>query len=218
MLLQHVRKIMVIDCPNCDAKVDAKVLAQKVTGDHDGPDDSERFYFCQCPACSSILLAKAFFGQCSPDDFDYINPRLLWPVSEQSAPFSESIPKLVRKSLNEARTCCQARAYSASVVMSGRAIEAVCIEHKTKSRTLAGGIRELKAQGVIDGRLFDWSEALRERRNIGAHATEEDVSREDAEDVLNFAIAICEYVFVLSDRYKEFIVRSKKRKLPPGSS
>ena len=91
--------------------------------------------------------------------------------------------------------------------MCGRAIEALCAEHKTKSKNLSAGLKELRDKKIIDQRLFDWGEALREQRNIGAHANEEDISREDARDVLDFAVAICEYIFVLSRKYEDFRAR-----------
>jgi hypothetical protein len=97
--------------------------------------------------------------------------------------------------------CFNAKAYSACAVMCGRALEALCKENGAKNWQLAKGIKELKEKGIIDGRLFEWSEALRDRRNIGAHVTEEDISKEDARDVLDFTVAICEYVYVLTDKY-----------------
>ena len=45
---------------------------------------------------------------------------------------------------------------------------------------------------------------MRNLRNIGAHASAEHISREDARDVLDFAIAICEYVFVPAQKYVAF--------------
>ena len=71
---------------------------------------------------------------------------------------------------------------------------------------------ELKDKGIIDGRLYEWGNSLRERRNIGAHATDEEIIREDAIDVLDFTIAICEYVYVLTEKYEEFKAREAKRK------
>ena len=79
-----------------------------------------------------------------------------------------------------------------------------------------GDLQRAKDEVQIDGRLFQWGDALRERRNIGAHATEEDISGEDAKDVLDFALAICEYVFVLSERYADFQARSQKKKKKPN--
>ena len=56
-------------------------------------------------------------------------------------------------------------------------------------------------------------EALRNRRNIGAHASDENISREDASDILDFTIAICEYVYVLTQKYDEFKKREKKKQM-----
>jgi hypothetical protein len=95
--------------------------------------------------------------------------------------------------------------------MCGRAIEAVCATYKTKSKLLAAGLKELRDKGIIDKRLFDWADALRVLRNIGAHATEEDISREDARDLLDFSMAICEYVFVLAEKYDDFVERQTKK-------
>lgn len=69
------------------------------------------------------------------------------------------------------------------------------------------GLGELKAQGVIDQRLFDWAEALRKERNIGAHASDEDTTKENAQDILDFTVAIFDYVYTLSDKYAKYIAR-----------
>lgn len=202
---------MIIECNHCDAKVNAKVLGKKEFKEYETGHPIE-YLLGECPVCGSVLLGRSKFEQVGPEDYDMGPAERLWPVPPEKDTFDSSIPSLVRKSLHEARLCYRAKAYSACAVMCGRAIEAICKEHKTKSRNLAGGLRELKTKGVIDGRLFDWGEALRGRRNIGAHATEEDISREDAHDILDFGVAICEYVFVLSERYEEFIARERRKK------
>ena len=97
--------------------------------------------------------------------------------------------------------------------MCGRAIEALCKERIKKKQTLEKGLKELKDKVIIDNRLFEWGEALRHRRNIGAHATGEDVSAEDAADLLDFSIAICDYVYVLSAKYEKFKQREELDKL-----
>ncbi len=97
--------------------------------------------------------------------------------------------------------------------MCGRAIEAICVAHSSE-QTLHRGLQALRDSGVIDGRLFDWGDSLRQERNIGAHASGQNVSAEDAKDVLEFATAICEYVYVLSDRYESY----RKRKAGPDKT
>ena len=206
----NVRSIlMIIECSFCEAKVDATVISKK--GYQVRDDDSEPFmiYLLQCPVCSSVIVGGSDLLQISNDKSDWGPPERLWPNPIVTLHYS--IPAPSRKSIEEAQRCFHAKAYSACAVMCGRAIEAVCAEHKTKAKLLAGGLKELRDRGIIDQRLFDWAEALREQRNIGAHATGEDVSRVDARDVLDFSIAICEYVFVLSQKYEDFKARHAKK-------
>jgi hypothetical protein len=94
--------------------------------------------------------------------------------------------------------------------MCGRSIEGVCKHHDPKIKTLAGGIKRLREDGVIDDRIYGWGEALRENRNLGAHATTEKVAKADARDLLDFSVAICEYVFVLNAKFESFQKRRTK--------
>lgn len=72
---------------------------------------------------------------------------------------------------------------------------------------LAAGLKALLEDETIDKRLYTWGEALRNVRNFGAHATAERVQMEDARDVLDFAHAISEYVFVLNEQFDRFMKR-----------
>jgi hypothetical protein len=117
---------------------------------------------------------------------------------------------LVRHSIQEAEKCLTVRAYSACAVMCGRAVEALC-KDKVGSKNLSEGLKQLRANKIIDEKLYAWSEALRHERNIGAHANEEVTTWQDARDVLDFAIAISEYVYVLDEKYKAYLERKQKR-------
>ena len=133
-----------------------------------------------------------------------------WPhVDEQ---LHHNIPQIVRRSLEEAKRCHSAKAFTACAVMVGRAIEGMCKE-KVGVESLHAGLKALKEQGIIDEKLYRWGEALRAERNIGAHAGTESVSRQDASDVLDFAHAMAEYVYVLDEKYKEYL--SRKSPSPP---
>jgi hypothetical protein len=50
----------------------------------------------------------------------------------------------------------------------------------------------------VNKKLYEWADELREHRNLAAHATGTKFTRLDAEDIFDFARAICEYVFVLT--------------------
>jgi hypothetical protein len=194
---------MVIECPHCSAFVDGKILGQKEWGPDD-EGDPRKVALVECPNCHNVLLG---FTEIAPDangEWDWCRAIRLWP--KQATRLSSSIPREVRNSLKDARKCFDSEVYSASAVMAGRAIEAMC-KNKVGTKTLAKGLEKMKAQGLIDEKIFHWAEALREERNLGAHASGIDVSREDAQDVLDFATAICEYVYVLAAKYDDYINR-----------
>jgi hypothetical protein len=196
---------MLIECPRCDAKVDAKVLAsRRYHGEDEPPSETS---FLECPACQGCIVAER--EQLGPIEF---SPAIrLWPEASPSGSFNFFIPDLTRLSIEQAQKCFNASAYDACAVMCRRAIEAICAEHKTKSKNLVGGLKELRDKKVIDERLFEWGDALRQQGNIGAHASEESISREDARNVLEFARAICEYVFVLTAKYEQYQARQKAK-------
>ena len=187
----------------------AIVLAEK---DYPPTDDYDPFtiYFLECPVCHRTMVGHSEPIQVGPNDWDSSQPDRLWPKPKRFLDWN--IPLAVRRSIEEAQKCFKAQAYSACAVMCGRSLEALCKQHGAANWQLARGLKELKEKGIIDGRLFEWGESLRDRRNIGAHATDEDISQEDASDVLDFTIAICEYVYVLAAKYNAFKEREKKHK------
>lgn len=206
---------IVIDYPDCVTKVRADVLSKK---EYPPTDDYDPFiiYFLECPGCHRIILGCSDLIQVAIDDYEYDTPNRLWPQPEKSLDFS--IPKSVRSSIEDARSCFQAKVYSACAVMCGRALEALCKAHDAKQKYLGPGLKALKDKGFIDERLYNWGALLQERRNIGAHATDEVISREDAIDILDFTIAICEYVYVLTEKYEQFKERVAKRRQKKDSS
>ncbi|MFC1685197.1 DUF4145 domain-containing protein [Pseudomonadota bacterium] len=198
---------MIIECSHCESKVDGVVK-----GEVEGHDDEYPFPFktvlVECPICRNALLGMTEHIQTGPDNFEWDNLHRVYPEHESNLDWG--IPEIARNSLIEAKICYKAKAFSASAVMCGRTIEGVCNHHSTKSKTLAGGLKELKQKGIIDERLFEWGDELRKHRNIGAHATSEKISKEDAKDLLDFSSAICEYVFILNEKFNRFKERNKK--------
>jgi hypothetical protein len=123
---------------------------------------------------------------------------------------SASIPEKTRRDIIEARKCLSHGIYSASVVLCGRALERLT-KLKAPGKSMYEALAELKAQGVIDSRLFDWTNVLRKERNLGAHAGEEDVTKENAEDVLAFTVPIFEYVFTRRNTRSLWLARVVRR-------
>ena len=151
---------MLIECHSCEAVVDAKELCTNNAESQFITDLIVGLY--QCPSCSASLVGIRTGDESYPPKAERV-----WP--EPKSKFQESIPTPVRKSLEDAKRCYDAKVYSATAVMCGKAIEFIVCD-KTNKNNLFQGLKELKAKEIIDARLYEWSEALRKERNIGAHA------------------------------------------------
>ena len=197
---------MIIDCPYCDSKVDAQEKGH-VELDLDVAGVPSKISLLACKVCSNPLLGYTELVQIGHDDWEYGRLERYWPKPEGD--IDGEIPEIARVSLIEAQVCFKAKAYSACAVMCGRAIEGVCQHHDAKAKTLAAGLKSLKEKEIIDSRIFEWGEALRAARNLGAHASTDKVSKDDAKDLLDFSTAICEYVFVLNAKFERFKARQK---------
>jgi hypothetical protein len=146
----------------------------------------------------SVQMREDFGG---PNGFDDDEPGIYYPSPHRISP---TVPEELRREWGEARTCFDSKAYTACLVMVRRTLEGTCRDQGVSKRTLARSLEELKAQGLIDGMLADWADALRLAGNRGAHFTGESVSREDAEDALEFAEALLDHIYVLRQRFADF--------------
>jgi hypothetical protein len=198
---------MIIECYRCEARVDAKLIAQHEAWDEDDPDTFHT-YLLECPNCKTTLVG----GQYAFEENELTR---LWPSPEKYA--SHRIPEIIKSSIEEAQTCFKAGAYNACTVMAGRALEGVCRHFGTEKTYLGPGIRQLREKGLIDARLAKWAEELQRARNLSAHASGQRVSKQDAQDLLEFVNAICEYVFVLAQKFDEYITRRSSAAVPPSS-
>jgi hypothetical protein len=140
--------------------------------------------------------------------FDEDKPVFLYPAPRR---LSIAVPRKLRRAFEEARTCFDAKAYTATAVMVRRALEGTCADQGSTKRTLAESLKELQAKGKIDGVLAEWAELLRVVGNEGAHFTGDEVSSEDAEDALEFAEALLDHLYVLRKRFDDFKGRQERR-------
>jgi len=191
---------VVIDCPTCAVRVNAEVRGAV----HDDRSDSA-VVLARCPACKGPLFGVSQTSHGPDDDWSYDPAERLWP-EPAIIDVHLTIPASARRDIKDAQKCIAHGIYSAAVVLCGRALERL-VKERASGRTLAEGLANLKSKGIIDERLSLWATALRKERNIGAHATDEEVSKENAQDVLDFTIAIFEYVYTLAEKYAQFVAR-----------
>lgn len=200
---------MIVECSYCESKVDGKVLAEHESSG-DGDPIAFKVSLLECPVCKNAILAGQELYPAGTDDCEWDEALRLWPKPGKYLDWR--LPDLVRSSLGEAQKCYKAKVYSACAVMCGKVLESICSEYNTKNKFLAGGLKQLLDNQVIDKRIYEWGETLRKHRNVGAHATREKISKEDAEYLLDFANAICDYVFVLTNKFENFMKRKETDK------
>lgn len=198
-----MRSTVVIDCPHCSVRVKGDVRGVVTY------EDDAAHVLVACPSCGSALFGSSFLFRDENDTWSYDHAERLWPTPSL-VDLSPAIPEAARRDLKDAQKCIAHGIFSAATVLCGRALERLVAEKTGPGTTLARGLQALKESGAIDSRLLQWAEALRKERNIGAHASTEETTRENAEDVLDFSIAIFEYVYTLSEKYEKYIARKAK--------
>jgi hypothetical protein len=191
---------MLVECQHCEATVDGEVVASYEEYDEKS-DMTGKYSFLKCPRC------KRPFVMLQVDDGpDWDEPDRLYPPRENS--ISAAIPGAIRSAYEEARACYRGKAYTAATIMCRKTLEGICEEHKITGRNLASALKEMKDQGIIERRLFEWADALRISGNEAAHSVSVKISAQDARDILEFTNALLEYVFTFQDKFEQF----KKRR------
>lgn len=202
-----------IECPQCEAVVNAEVRGQIQEGPTDEGGGPWLVTLAECPQCQKPVVGFQEYISDEDGNISWTDPARLWPFPPVS--ISLRIPTEIRISLEEAQKCLRCQAHTASVVMSGRALEGVG-RHFYPSDTgkgpmLGAGLKKLYEDKIIDTRLYEWGKTLTEDRNLAAHPSGIHLTRDDAADVFKFASSICEYVFVLSKDFEEYMERRTRR-------
>jgi hypothetical protein len=203
-----------IECPGCEAVMGVSVKGEVIEPLNEEGGGPWKITLAVCPKCNGAIVGV--------EERDFLDewelPVRAWP--SPAINFNHKIPREIRDSLEEAHKCLKAKAYTASVAMSGRALEAIGRhffppgEHRQKPLMLRQSLDKLAATKVIDTRLHEWGLALQSERNLAAHPSGTNFNGQDAQDVFKFANNICEYIFVLTADFTEFDKRRGERSKP----
>ena len=197
---------MLVECQNCEAIVDGKVIASYQDYEQES-DMTGKYSFLSCPKC-----ARPFIMLQVEDGPDGGEPTRIYPPRDTG--ISLAIPTSIRSTYEEARTCFRTKAYTATAIMCRKTLEGIAEVHGIKVQNLASALKEMKDKGIIESRLYEWADALRISGNEAAHGVSTKISSQDSKDILEFTIALLEYVFTFRDRFEQF----KKRRDNQNSS
>jgi len=192
---------MIVECTTCRAFVEAQEhgdFQQLCCGD----EPSGRYVLLHCTRCGSpMLVHQVNVGNMAQGDL-WDTPTRLFPPSEQRS--NPNAPKEIQSAFEEAWACYRARAHTAAVIMCRKTLESICVAHGVTERNLNNSLKKLKDQGLIDDRLFEWSDTLRVAGNEAAHGVGIAISEPDARDILEFTNALLDYLFSYRDRFEQF--------------
>lgn len=190
---------MAIDCPVCEVPQIMQVVDRRARFIEEIEEPVE-YTYVTCSGCSApMLLMRSFFYDQTGGDFELRFHRIYPPMRRQ---LSFAIPIGVRRGYEEAVRCEEAKAWTATAVMVGTALEAICIEFDDSSTSIADGLRRMRDAGAISQELFEWGNGLRHLRNEGAHVAPTNVSAADAAFAVDFLQALVEILFDLRERFE----------------
>jgi len=197
-----MKQIIVIDCSECAVRVKSEATSWV------GDGQEQAYFLVECPSCHQPLFGTSFAFQDDRGNWGWDTAERLWPAPVV-ADLGASVPAAARRDVNAAQKCFSHGIYPAAAVMCGRALEWLIREKTGKAQMLARGLADLKSQGIIDERLHAWADALRVERNIGAHASDTETTKEDARDIIDFTVAIFDYIFTLTEKYEKYLQRKQ---------
>ena len=209
-------------CPNCRVHVEAEVvgehsysevISQAISGD---PCDSQYnvyvFQLASCKRCDRPLLARRTFQEI-PGEFYGPTSDVTCVYPEEESTHFVSVPSEIDRMYSEAWRAYNVHLYDACMIMCAKCVEALCIEHGQTKGTLSDRLEELQDKGIIDHSISVWANEIRLARNVAAHLDRKDrITKEDAQDMLEFTRAVLLYVFELQHRLQEF--RKRRGKAP----
>ena len=205
-----IKKFSPERCPHC--KVATPQMLNK--WNHQEQIFSSAIFYVsyQCTSCCNITLAKysivAPFERGPSATYHQILEEY-WP--KLSGELSPTIPEAARTHLAEARNGIYSP--NSSVVASATAVDLMLQEKDIEETSLNAAINEAKVQGLITENMADWAHHIRIEANGSRHRKIGTplATKEDAEQSLEFAVALAEFLFVLPARVTKGIEQSQSQ-------
>jgi hypothetical protein len=201
---------MIVQCDNCLASVQAEEIGSyNILNEYD-PMDGSRCILCKCVECLSPILIEQTLVWNSFET-EWGGWKKIYPSNENH--INPVIPEPLQKALTECTRCLRSGAYTATVIMCRRTLEGFCQVKGVKERSLDKAIKKLKEEGLINEQLFEWANQLRLSGNEAVHNIDANFPSADAQDILDFTIAILDFTYSFKDKFEKFKARRAKNGL-----
>jgi hypothetical protein len=193
-------------CPHCSVPS----LLFHVAGPHwkgpVGTQPAESNCLLQCQNCQEVTFVIATRH---PQTI-ILSYKASFPLGNPAGSVDIRIPENVRNDFVEALFCETVQAYKATVVMCRRALQSSCKDLGAEGSRLIDQIDNLFSKGRITEALKKMAHEIRKLGNAGAHPDDDllsDVTKDDAEDIVEFTEQYFEHIYVMPARMAEMMKR-----------
>jgi len=154
-------------------------------------DEGDIYEILDCPSCKKVTLTKTYFHELQEVFEELSQTEVLFPMDDK---MPLGIPERIRKAYE---ACLKVRNIDANAfgVLVGRVLEMVCENRKAAGNDLHAKLSDLASKGEIPSNLVGVADGLRNFRNVGAHASLGELTRDEVPILDSLAKAILEYVF-----------------------
>jgi hypothetical protein len=152
-----------------------------------GNVETKSWVVYECVSCNRPTLREEWFSDIHGEAI----PETLLPTGERD---NSALPRTVAKAWQAALAVRHVEP-NAFAVLVGRTLEVICNEEGATGATLQQKLHTLVSAGRLPGPIAQMSTQLRQIRNLGAHASSDEVTSTDVPVIFEFADAILEYLY-----------------------
>jgi Domain of unknown function (DUF4145) len=153
------------------------------------PEEGYKYELLLCLSCKEVMLWKYF-------EADYTDPEDI--TIETLYPSAKSrLSGLPYRIQNAYEISLKVRVIDANAyaVLLGRILEMVCEDREATGKDLFNKLQDLAAKGEIPSKLVGVADNLRHLRNVGAHASLGELTKDEIPILDDLCRAILEYVY-----------------------
>ena len=187
-----------IQCGHCLNNAPMEVISEysRVVGTYElYPNEYENVSriskILKCPACNDITIQEHEWADfMDPED---VTEEIVYPKI-QNGEIPLGLPANIDKGFSAAQKIKYIDA-NAFAVLIGRVLEMVCLDRKASGKNFAAQLQDLASRGEIPEKLVMVAKNLRDFRNIGAHATLGELTKDEVPILSDLCNAVLQYVY-----------------------
>ncbi len=174
-------------------------------------DEGTAWQLVKCPACYDVMLRSGYWHS---QQMDYISYDILYPSGEDKI---RGLPKSISKAY-EAALRVKPIDTNAFAVLLGRLLDLICEDKNAVGDNLYEKLQFLSDKGIMPSQLADMAHAIRNLRNIGAHANLGELTSQEVPILHDLCKAVLEYVYSAPELILSVEDKIKNLKSKPNKS